>query len=43
VAQGDLGFTGSQHFQAPNGTTTSFDFNALGIGIQTGLVVYFGT
>jgi len=39
----DLGFTGSQHIQVGNGTTTSFDFNAIEIGIQTGLVVYFGT
>ena len=39
----DLGFTGSQHVQAGNGTTTSVDFNAMAIGIQTGLVVYFGT
>ena len=39
----DLGFSGSQHVQAANGTTTSVDFNALEIGIQTGLVVYFGT
>lgn len=39
----DLGFAGSQHVEAPNGTTTSIDFNALAIGLQTGLVVYFGT
>jgi hypothetical protein len=38
----DLGLTGSQSQQA-NGATTSFDFNATAIGIQTGLVVYFGT
>jgi len=39
----DLGLTGSQKVEAPNGTTTSFDFNATSFGIQTGLVVYFGT
>jgi hypothetical protein len=39
----DLGVTGSQKFEAPNGTTTSYDFNALAIGLQTGLFVYFGT
>ncbi|MEI9949912.1 MAG: hypothetical protein WDO74_13270 [Pseudomonadota bacterium] len=39
----DLGLTGSQNFEQANGSTTSLDFNALEIGIQTGLVVYFGT
>ena len=39
----DLGLTGSQKFEAANGTTTSLDFNATSFGIQTGLVVYFGT
>jgi len=39
----DFGFTGSQNNKLVNGTTTSFDFNAIEIGIQTGLVVYFGT
>ena len=39
----DLGFAGSQHVEAGNGTTTSIDFNAFEIGLQTGLVVYFGT
>ena len=39
----DLGLTGSQNVEQGNGTTNSFDFNATGIGIQTGLVVYFGT
>ncbi len=39
----DLGITGSQNFQQANGTTTSVDFNAFEFGIQTGLVVYFGT
>ena len=39
----DLGLTGSQSFEQPNGATTSNDFNATAIGIQTGLVVYFGT
>jgi len=39
----DLGLTGSQNFEQPNGNTTSLDFNATAIGIQTGLVVYFGT
>lgn len=39
----DLGFTGSQHVELGNGTTTSVDFNALELGLQTGLVVYFGT
>ena len=38
----DLGFAGSQYVQAA-GATTSFDFNAIEIGLQTGLVVYFGT
>lgn len=38
----DLGFAGSQHVEN-NGTTTSFDFNALAIGLQTGLFIYFGT
>ena len=38
----DLGFTGSQNNKLANGSTTSFDFNAIEIGIQTGLVVYFG-
>lgn len=36
----DLGITGSQSREVM-GTTTSFDFNALEIGIQTGLVAYF--
>lgn len=39
----DLGLSGSQKFEAANGTTTSIDFNATEFGIQTGLVVYFGT
>ena len=39
----DLGLSGSQNFRQQNGTTTSVDFNATAIGIQTGLVVYFGT
>jgi len=39
----DLGITGSQHVTSPQGTTTSVDFNALSFGLQTGLVVYFGT
>ena len=39
----DLGLTGSQSLEQPNGTTTSLDFNATSIGIQTGMVVYFGT
>jgi len=39
----DLGLTGSQKVEAPNGTTTSVDFNATGFGLQTGLVVFFGT
>ena len=39
----DLGLTGSQNFDVGNGTTTSIDFNATAIGIQTGLVAYFGT
>jgi len=39
----DLGLTGSQSIQQANGTKTSVDFNATEIGIQTGLVVYFGT
>jgi len=39
----DLGLTGKQSVENGNGTTTSFDFNALAFGIQTGLVVYFGT
>jgi hypothetical protein len=39
----DLGLSGSQSFEQANGTTTSNDFNATAIGIQTGLVVYFGT
>lgn len=39
----DLGLTGSQSFTAGNGTKTSLDFNATEFGIQTGLVVYFGT
>jgi len=39
----DLGLTGSQSFEQANGATTSNDFNATAIGIQTGLVVYFGT
>jgi len=39
----DVGLTGSQSNKLANGTTTSLDFNATEIGIQTGLVVYFGT
>ncbi|HEX2672051.1 MAG TPA: hypothetical protein VHM25_14310 [Polyangiaceae bacterium] len=39
----DIGFTGSQHVDAANGTTTSVDFNAFAIGLQTGMVIYFGT
>jgi hypothetical protein len=39
----DFGLTGSQSFEQPNGATTSNDFRATAIGIQTGLVVYFGT
>jgi hypothetical protein len=39
----DLGLTGSQNVRQANGTRTSVDFNALEIGIQTGLVAYFGT
>ncbi|HKO49452.1 MAG TPA: hypothetical protein VJV79_17105 [Polyangiaceae bacterium] len=39
----DLGLTGSQSTQQGNGTKISQDFNALEFGIQTGLVVYFGT
>ncbi|HET7538700.1 MAG TPA: hypothetical protein VFK05_02475 [Polyangiaceae bacterium] len=37
----DLGLAGSQHVDNPNGSTTSYDFNALEFGIQTGLVAYF--
>jgi hypothetical protein len=39
----DLGLSGSQSFEQPNGATTSVDFNATAIGIQSGLLVYFGT
>jgi len=39
----DVGFTGSQHVENNNGSTTSIDFNALSVGLQTGLVAYFGT
>jgi len=39
----DLGLSGSQSTKQPNGSTISLDFNATEIGIQTGLVVYFGT
>ncbi|MEI9938376.1 MAG: hypothetical protein WDO69_14235 [Pseudomonadota bacterium] len=39
----DLGLTGSQNTHLGNGSTTSLDFNAIEFGIQTGLVVYFGT
>ena len=39
----DLGLGGSQSVEQANGTTTSFDFNATSIGLQTGMVVYFGT
>jgi hypothetical protein len=38
----DLGLDGAQSVEAA-GTTISNDFNATSIGIQTGLVVYFGT
>jgi hypothetical protein len=39
----DLGLSGSTSVQNLNGTQTSVDFNATDIGIQTGLLVYFGT
>jgi hypothetical protein len=39
----DLGLTGSQNIGQANGSTTSVDFNATEFGIQTGLVVFFGT
>lgn len=39
----DVGLSGSTSVQNANGTQTSVDFNATDIGIQTGLVVYFGT
>lgn len=39
----DLGLTGSQKTEQANGSTTSLDFNATSFGIQTGLVVFFGT
>lgn len=39
----DLGLSGSQKTKLTNGTTTSLDFNATEFGIQTGLVVFFGT
>jgi len=39
----DLGLSGSQKSEQANGSTTSNDFNATSFGIQTGLVVYFGT
>jgi len=39
----DLGLTGSQSLQQANGTTTSVDFNATALGIQTGMLFYFGT
>jgi hypothetical protein len=37
----DIGLGGSQHVDNNNGTTTSIDFNAYEIGIQTGLLAYF--
>ena len=39
----DLGLSGSSNVEAGNGTTTSIDFNATEIGLQTGLLFYFGT
>lgn len=39
----DLGLSGSQSFENMNGTKTSIDFNATGFGLQTALLVYFGT
>jgi len=40
----DLGLSGSSSVQNPNnGATTSIDFNATEIGIQTALLIYFGT
>ena len=36
----DVGLSGSENIDNNNGTTTSIDFNATEIGIQTGLVAY---
>lgn len=39
----DLGLTGSSNQDNGNGTTISRNFNATELGLQTGLLFYFGT
>ena len=39
----DVGLSGSLNHDNMDGSTTSFDFNATEFGLQTGLLVYFGT
>ena len=39
----DLGLSGSRSIRQNNGSTVSYDLSATEIGIQTALLVYFGT
>ena len=39
----DLGLSGAQTSENKNGSKTSIDFTATGFGLQTALLVYFGT